>query len=99
MARPTTIRVPESLLKEIEQVIKEQNLDRSVYLRDVLQRGFTADKEDRLLQKYARQELSQEEVCQKLGWDPWEFLSRLKTLNLRLNVQLEDWLDAAELKI
>lgn len=99
MARPTTIRVPESLLKEIEQVIREQNLDRSVYLRDVLQRGFAADKEDRLLQKYARQELSQEEVCQKLGWDPWEFLARLKALNLRLNVQLEDWLDAAELEV
>jgi len=97
MAKPTTIRLPENLLKEIEQVIREQNLDRSTYLREVLQRGFTADKEERLLQKYARQELSQEEVCQGLGWDPWQFLTMLKTRDLRLNVQLEDWMDAAEL--
>jgi hypothetical protein len=95
MAKPTTIRVPEGLLKEIEHIIKEQNLDRSVYLREVLQRGFTADKEDRLLLKYARQELSQKQVCLELGWDPWEFLSQLKARNLHLNVQMEDWLDAA----
>ena len=45
----------------------------------------------------SRKELSQMEVCEELKWDPWEFLTQLKARNLYLNVELEDWLDAAEL--
>ena len=97
MAKPTTIRLPEELLNEINQFVQELKLDRSAYLREVLQRGFSLDKQDRLLLKYVRGELSQMEVCQKLNWNPWEFLDQLKARNLRLNVELEDWLDAAEL--
>ena len=97
MAKPTTIRLPEDLLNEINQFVQELKLDRSAYLREVLQRGFSLDKQDRLLLKYAHGELSQMEVCQELNWNPWEFLDQLKARNLHLNVELEDWLDAAEL--
>ena len=97
MARPTTIRIPEDLLHEIDQFVQESNLDRSTYLREVLRKGFSLDKQDRLLLKYVRKELTQMEVCQELKWEPWEFLSQLKAKNLHLNVELEDWLDASEL--
>jgi len=70
-------------------------MHRSTYLREVLRKGFSLDKQDRLLLKYVRKELSQMEVCKELNWDPWEFLSQLKTRNLFLNVELEDWLDAS----
>jgi Arc/MetJ-type ribon-helix-helix transcriptional regulator len=98
MAKPTTIRIPEDLLNEIDQFVQELKLDRSVYLREVLRKGFSMDKQDRLLEKYHRRELSQMEVCEELGWSPWEFLVQLKAKNLYLNVDLEDWLDAAALK-
>mgnify|MGYP003985779109 CR=1 FL=1 len=94
MAKPTTIRIPEDLLNEIDQFVQESNLDRSTYLREVLRKGFSLDKQDRLFSKYLRKELSQMEVCQELKWDPWEFLAQLKSRNLHLNVELEDWLDA-----
>jgi metal-responsive CopG/Arc/MetJ family transcriptional regulator len=97
MAKPTTIRIPEDLLKEIDQFVQESKLDRSAYLREVLRKGFSADKQERLLLKYVRGELSQMEVCQELKWNPWEFLHQLQERNLHLNVRLEDWLDAAEL--
>lgn len=97
MAKPTTIRIPEDLINEIDQLVQELKLDRSAYLREVLRKGFSLDKEDRLLQKYVRKELSQMEVCKALKWDPWKFLKQLKTRNLYLNVELEDWLDASEL--
>lgn len=97
MAKPTTIRIPEDLLNEIEQFVKESKLDRSAYLREVLRKGFSLDKQDRLLIKYVRKELSQMEVCKELKWDPWKFLAQLKARNLHLNVELEDWLDASEL--
>ena len=98
MAKPTTIRIPEDLLREIDQFVQESKLDRSAYLREVLRKGFSVDKQDRLLLKYARAELSQMEVCQELKLNPWEFLAQLKARNLNLNVALEDWIDAAELR-
>lgn len=97
MARPTTIRIPEELLSEIDQLVRELSLDRSAYLREVIRKGFEIDKQDRLLEKYARRELSQLEVCSQMNWDPWEFSDQLKARNMHLNVDLEDWLDASEL--
>jgi hypothetical protein len=99
MAKPTTIRISEDLLIEINEMVRELNLDRSAYLREVLRKGFSLDKQDRLLLKYVRKELSQFEVCKELNWTPWEFLTQLKSRNLHLNVELEDWLDAAELSL
>jgi metal-responsive CopG/Arc/MetJ family transcriptional regulator len=98
MAKPTTIRIPEDLLHEIDQFVQESNLDRSAYLREVLRKGFSVDKQDRLLEKYRRRELSLMEVCEKLEWSPLEFLAQLKAKNFYLNVDLEDWLNTADLK-
>jgi hypothetical protein len=97
MAKPTTIRIPDDLLQEINQLVQELNLDRASYLREVLRKGFLVDRQDRLLGRYARGELSQMQVCHELNWDAWEFLNQLKARNQRLNVQLEDWLDACEI--
>jgi Arc/MetJ-type ribon-helix-helix transcriptional regulator len=97
MAKPTTIRISEDLLNEIDELVQELKLDRSAYLREVLRKGFLLDKQDRLLRKYDRKELSQMEVCQELNWNPWEFLTQLKSRNLHVSVDLEDWLDSAEL--
>ena len=99
MAKPITIRIPEDLLNEINEFIKELKLDRSAYLREVLRKGFSLDKQDLLLLKYVRKELSQMEVCYQLNWTPWEFLTQLKARNMHLDVELEDWLDAAELPL
>jgi len=98
MAKPTTIRISEDLLNEINEMVQELKLDRSAYLREVLRKGFSVDKQDRLLEKYHRRELSQMEVCRELGLSPWEFLAQLKAKNLYLNVDLEDWLDSAAIE-
>lgn len=97
MAKPTTIRIPEDLLNEINQLVKELNLDRSAYLREVLRKGFSLDRQERLLRDYERGELSLMEACQDLKCNPWEFLAMLESKNLHLNVTLEDWLDSADL--
>ena len=62
-----------------------------------VRKGFEIDKQDRLLEKYVRGELSQLEVCSQMNWDPWEFSDQLKARNMHLNVDLGDWLDASEL--
>jgi hypothetical protein len=99
MAKPTTIRISNDLLSEINEMVKELKLDRSTYLREILRKGFSLDKQERLLRKYVQKELSQMEVCKELNWTPWEFLTQLKSRNLNLNVDLEDWLDAADLQL
>ena len=97
MTKPTTIRIPEDLLNEIDQFARELDLDRSTYLREILRKGFNIYRQERYLMKYARGELSLTEVCKALGWDPWEFTAHLKEKNLHLNVSLENWLETAEL--
>jgi hypothetical protein len=93
MAKPTTIRIPEDLLNEIDQFVRESKLDRSAYLREVLWKGFFVDKQERLLLKYVRGDLSQMEVCQELKWSPWEFLSQLKARNLHLSKESHNVMD------
>jgi Arc/MetJ-type ribon-helix-helix transcriptional regulator len=98
MAKPTTIRIPDDLLREVDELVRELNLDRSSYLREVLRKGFLLDRQDRLLERYARGDLSQMQVCHELNWNAWEFLNQLRARKLRLNVQLEDWMDASEIQ-
>lgn len=97
MAKPTTIRIPEDLLNEIEQFVREMQLDRAAYLREVLRKGFSLDRQERLLLEYAQGDLSLMEVCDKLKTSPWKLLAILEARNLHLNVRLEDWLDSADL--
>ena len=97
MTKPTTIRLSEEFLKEIEEFVQEARLDRSAYLREILQKGFILDKQHRILQKYASGELSISEVCKILGWNPWEFSDKLKANNLHVNVEIEDFLNSADL--
>ena len=97
MTKPTTIRLSEEFLKEIEEFVQEARLDRSAYLREILQKGFLLDKQYRILQKYASGELSISEVCHTLGWNPWEFSDKLKANNFHINVEIEDFLNSADL--
>ena len=97
MAKPTTIRIPEDLLQAIEKNARDSKIERSAYLREILQKGVWVDKQDRWLRKYSLGEASWMEVCRELNWTPWEFLDQLKTRDIHLNVSLEDWLDSASL--
>jgi len=97
MLRPTTVRVPDDFLKELSKFIKEMNLDKSAYLREIMKRGFAEDKQERVLQMYQSGKLSLLEICKKLNVTTWDFFDLLKKRGINLNVSLEDWLDSEEL--
>lgn len=97
MLKPATVRLPEEFLKEITSFVKDMHLDKSAYLREILQKGFEEDRQGRLLAKYQTGNLSVEEACRLLDLNMWDFLLLLKKRNLTLNVNLEDWLNSAEL--
>ena len=98
MLRPTTVRVPDEFLKEVSRFIKEMHLDKSAYLREIMKKGFTEDKQERLLQMYQAGKLTLSEVCRKLDKKPWDFFDLLKKRGMNLNVSLEDWLDSGKLQ-
>jgi hypothetical protein len=97
MLKPTTVRVPDDFLKEVNRFVKDRKLDKSTYLREILRKGFEEDRRERLLGEYLAGGLSAGEFCKKLGITIWEFLDLLKSRNATLNVSLEDWLDSASL--
>ena len=95
MLKPVTVRIPEEFLKEITSFVKDMRLDKSAYLREILQKGFEEDQQERLLAKYRTGDLSVEETCRLLDLNMWDFLLLLKKRNMALNVNLEDWLNSA----
>jgi len=97
MLKPATVRVPEDFLEEVSKFIKEMNLDKSSYLREILKKGFEEDRRERFILKYLAGDLSANETCIMLNVTVWEFFDLLKKKNLTLNVELEDWLDSAKL--
>jgi predicted HTH domain antitoxin len=97
MLKPATVRIPEEFLKEITSFVKDMHLDKSAYLREILQKGFDEDRQVRLLAKYETGDLSVEEACRMLGLNMWDFLLLLNKRNMALNVNLEDWLNSTEL--
>ncbi len=98
MLKPATVRISEEFLKEITSFVKDMHLDKSAYLREIMQKGFEEDRQERLLAKYQTGDLSVEEACRLLDLSMWDFLLLLKKRNMALNVNLEDWLNSAELK-
>ncbi len=97
MLRPTTVRIPDKLLKELSKFVKEMNLDKSAYLREIIKKGFTEDRQERLLKMYQAGSLTLPEICKKLNITTWDFLELLKRKGINLNVSLEDWLDSKEI--
>jgi len=97
MLKPATVRIPEEFLKEITSFVKDMHLDKSAYLREILQKGFEEDRQQRLLAKYQTGDLSVEEACRLLDLSMWDFFLLLKKRNMALNVSMEDWLNSADL--
>ena len=73
-------------MEEIDRFVQKGNLDRSVYLREILKKGFSLDKMERMFDKYATGELSLMEVCHALKMNSWQFFEELKAKNRHLNV-------------
>lgn len=97
MLIPLNIRVDKRLLRDLERFAHEQQLDKAAFLREVIHKGFENAKQQTVLKKYAKKEVSIGEACEELGLNRWEFFDLLKAHNAYLNLDLEDLLSAARL--
>ena len=91
MLKPMTIRISEKTLKQIAQFIKMMNLDKTNYLRSIIEKGFRVDMCERILDRYEKKELSIEEAAHLLGVSQWEFFDLLKEKHKMLNIEFDDW--------
>lgn len=94
MTKPTTLRLPDELLEQLDARAKAHGKDRASFLRELLRDALERDIEREVLQSYAEGRLSFTEACRRTGLDEWRMLERLRERNLRLNVSLEDWIDS-----
>ena len=95
MSRPTTIRVPDELLKEVDEQARRTGLGRAATLRHLLRKGLWEEKVTVTLGDYEAGKLSGGQVCRLLGISPLDFPDLLRARSVRRNVTLEDWLDSA----
>ena len=94
MTTPTTIRLPDKLLEQIDRRARARKKDRASMIRELLYEGLARDLEDEVFTAYREGRLSLSQAARKLGLDPWAWLDLLRRRNETLNVTLEDWIDS-----
>jgi predicted DNA-binding protein len=94
MTKPTTIRLPEELLRALDERARSHGKDRASFLRELLAEGLSRDLEEEVFRAYREGRLSLSEGASRLGVDPWTWFDLLRRRNEALNVELEDWIDS-----
>lgn len=96
MTRPTTIRLPDALLRELDQRARARKQDRASLIRELLRQALTRDLEDEVVAAYREGRLSLSQAARRLDLDPWAWFDLLRRRNETVNVELEDWIDSQE---
>ena len=94
MTTPTTIRLPNKLLEQIDRRARARKKDRASMIRELLREGLARDLEDEVFTAYREGRFSLSQAARKLGLDPWAWFDLLRRRNEPLNVTLEDWIDS-----
>lgn len=94
MAHPTTIRLPDELLKRIDRRAKERGVDRAAYLRGLVSDALARDDEEEVMTAYRESRLTLSEGAKRMSMDIWSFLELLRRRGETLSVGLEDWMDS-----
>lgn len=81
MQATKNIKISKAMLKEIEKMAENFDLDSESYLKQIISKG----------------KITLSQAIKELKVDVWEFLDILKKENKNLNVVLEDWKDAVEI--
>ena len=97
MLVPITLRIPKEILNKIRRISKEKKVAESEYLREVIEKGLQAERQEQVLKAYQNGEIHVSEAARRLDLNLWDFLGLLAEKNLSLNVSLEDWLDSKSL--
>ncbi len=78
MTTTVSVRLSKDLMKDLEEFLKEENLDRSSGLRKLLIEAIEEWKKRRALEKLAGGEVSFSKAAEMAGMDVWSFAALVK---------------------
>ena len=94
MTKPTTIRLPDEVLNELDRRAQARGKDRATLLRELLQDALDRDTEDEVVASYRAGRLSLSQAASRLGTDAWSLFDILARRGETVSVSLEDWMES-----
>jgi predicted HTH domain antitoxin len=85
------LRLDEDLIKEFEELAKQENLDRSALVRKILIEGLQQERLNFALQKYMLKEISLERAAEIARISLHELILKMSQLGIPSNLSLEDF--------
>ena len=90
MTATITTRVEEKLLEEIDQLSKENQMDRASFLRNLIVEGLSIEKEKKVLKLYKDRKISMAKAAEMLDIDLWQIIDIIKREKLYLDYSEEE---------
>lgn len=90
MTATVTTRIEEKLLAEIDQLSKENQMDRASFLRNLIVEGLSIEKKNKVLAMHKERKISLAKAAEMLGIDIWQMIDILKKESLYLDYSEEE---------
>ena len=90
MTATVTTRVEEKVLAEIDQLSKENQMDRASFLRNLIVEGLAMEKEKKVLKMYKNRKISLAKAAEMLGIDLWHAIDIIKREKMHLDYSEEE---------
>ncbi len=90
MAKTLTSRLPDEMVKKIEEIAQIEKLDKSSIIRRLLDKGIVQWMEDYALKLYQNGEVSLGRAAEISSLSIWEFLDKLAEKKIPLNYSVDD---------
>jgi len=94
MTKPTTVRLEDELLEQLDQRARRRGEDRASVIRELLRAGLARELEEETVAAYRERRISLSEGAARLGLDLWSWFDLLRRHGESINVELEDWMDS-----
>ena len=91
MTKQMNLRLDEDLIKEFEELAKEENLDRSALVRKILLEGLHQERLNFALQKYMLKEISIERAAEIAKISIHEIILKMSQLGISSNLTVDDF--------
>ena len=90
MTATITTRVEEKVLAEIDQLSKENQMDRASFLRNLIVEGLSIEKEKKVLKLYKDRKISMAKAAEMLEIDLWHAIDIIKREKMYLDYSEEE---------
>ncbi len=91
MTKQMNLRLEKDLIKELEELAEQENLDRSALVRKILIEGLQQERLNFALQKYMMKEISIERAAEIARVSMHDLILKMSQLGILSNLNMEDF--------